>query len=444
MDSDGDDYELTGSEQEYDEEEREILEDLRKQRKNRQEQDPRQEVLAFSDDDDDDDDEENEDVTALMRDSDIEGAEDDDGDLPNTMDWGSKRSTYYNTDFVDQDYSSYNAQEEEQARAEEEEAKKIQLRLAKRLSEADFQLDDVQTLDDDDDDDDSDEVEKSRKQESKTGIRVTSDLTGLSARERLQLLQKDSPEFIGLTQDFQQHLTEVRELITPVLNYVRNHGVPLVPALQFASTYHTVLTTYCSNVAFYLLLKARRISVKHHPVVKRLVQLKQLREQLTPRYEEYIKPQLEALLERIQDGDAFTVLDVAQRKAKLQILNKYSNGEGAAAELSEEEEDKAAEKDQNGRELEEDEDDEDEDEEEEDDEASNRRGITYQMAKNKGLTPHRKKELRNPRVKHRGKYRKALIRRRGAVRTVRKEIKRYGGEMSGIKATVSKSVKFRT
>ncbi|XP_020800704.1 something about silencing protein 10 [Drosophila serrata] len=439
MDSDGDDYELTGSEQEYDEEEREILEDLRKQRKNRQEQDPRQEVLAFTDDDDDDDDEdgENEDVTALMRDSDIEGAEDEDGDLPNTMDWGSKRSTYYNTDFVDQDYSSYNAQEEEQARAEEEEAKKIQLRLAKRLSEADFQLDDVQPLDDDD----SDEEEKSRKQEGKTGIKITSDLTGLSARERLQLLQKDSPEFIGLTQDFQRHLTDVRELITPVLNYVRNHGVPLVPALQFASTYHTVLTTYCSNVAFYLLLKARRSSVKHHPVVKRLVQLKQLREQLTPRFEEYIRPQLEALLERIQDGDAFTVLDVAQRKAKLQILNKYSNGEVAAAELSDEEEAAAA-KDQNGNELEEDED-EVEDEEDETSEA-NRRGITYQMAKNKGLTPHRKKELRNPRVKHRGKYRKALIRRKGAVRTVRKETKRYDGEMSGIKATVSKSVKFRT
>ncbi|XP_017022661.1 something about silencing protein 10 [Drosophila kikkawai] len=429
MDSDGDDYELTGSEQEYDEEEREILEDLRKQRKRRQEQDPRQEVLAFSDDDDDD--EENEDVTALMRDSDIEGAEDEDGDLPNTMDWGSKRSTYYNTDFVDQDYSSYNAQEEEQARAEEEEAKKIQLRLAKRLSEADFQLDDVQGIGSDSDD--SDEEQKSRKQESKTGIRVTSDLTGLSARERLQLLQKDSPEFLGLTQDFQLHLTEVRELITPVLNYVRNHGVPLVPAIQFASTYHTVLTTYCSNVAFYLLLKARRISVKQHPVVKRLVQLKQLREQLTPRYEEYIKPQLEALLERIQDGDAFTVLDVAQRKAKLQILNKYSNGE-AVAELSEEEE----------QEQEEEEEQEDQEEEEDDTTETNRRGITYQMAKNKGLTPHRKKELRNPRVKHRGKYRKALIRRKGAVRSVRKETKRYGGEMSGIKASVSKSVKFRT
>jgi len=44
-----------------------------------------------------------------------------------------------------------------------------------------------------------------------------------------------------------------------------------------------------------------------------------------------------------------------------------------------------------------------------------KRGITYQIAKNKGLTPRRKKELRNPRVKNRMKYRKAKIRRKGQV-----------------------------
>lgn len=45
-----------------------------------------------------------------------------------------------------------------------------------------------------------------------------------------------------------------------------------------------------------------------------------------------------------------------------------------------------------------------------------KRGITFQIAKNKGLTPHRKKEQRNPRVKNRNKYRKAKIRRKGQVR----------------------------
>lgn len=50
-----------------------------------------------------------------------------------------------------------------------------------------------------------------------------------------------------------------------------------------------------------------------------------------------------------------------------------------------------------------------------DEENYSKRPITYEIAKNKGLTPHRKKELRNPRVKHRMKYRKAKIRRKGQV-----------------------------
>ena len=48
-------------------------------------------------------------------------------------------------------------------------------------------------------------------------------------------------------------------------------------------------------------------------------------------------------------------------------------------------------------------------------EGGSRRPITYQIAKNKGLTPHRRKDERNPRVKHRKKFKKAIVRRKGAV-----------------------------
>lgn len=47
--------------------------------------------------------------------------------------------------------------------------------------------------------------------------------------------------------------------------------------------------------------------------------------------------------------------------------------------------------------------------------------VPPQMAKNKGLTPKRKKIDRNPRVKHREKFRRAKIRRRGQVCTARSD-----------------------
>ena len=52
---------------------------------------------------------------------------------------------------------------------------------------------------------------------------------------------------------------------------------------------------------------------------------------------------------------------------------------------------------------------------------------SLQIARNKGLTPKRKKEQRNPRVKHKKKYEKAKRRRTGQIRPVVTEEGVYGG-----------------
>jgi U3 small nucleolar RNA-associated protein 3 len=70
------------------------------------------------------------------------------------------------------------------------------------------------------------------------------------------------------------------------------------------------------------------------------------------------------------------------------------------------------------------------------------RAINKTILKNRGLVAHKSKLNRNPRVKKREQYRKAVIRRKGAVREVRKdEGHKYGGEETGIKSAVSRSRK---
>jgi U3 small nucleolar RNA-associated protein 3 len=70
------------------------------------------------------------------------------------------------------------------------------------------------------------------------------------------------------------------------------------------------------------------------------------------------------------------------------------------------------------------------------------RAINKQILKNRGLVAHKAKINRNPRVKQREKYRKAIIRRKGAVRDVRTgEGHMYGGEQTGIKTNISHSRK---
>jgi U3 small nucleolar RNA-associated protein 3 len=75
-------------------------------------------------------------------------------------------------------------------------------------------------------------------------------------------------------------------------------------------------------------------------------------------------------------------------------------------------------------------------------EVEGERAVSRQILKNRGLVAHKSKLNRNPRVKKREQYRKALVRRKGAVREVRtNEGHKYGGEETGIKSGLSRSRK---
>ncbi|KAL8851286.1 MAG: hypothetical protein Q9221_003816 [Calogaya cf. arnoldii] len=72
-----------------------------------------------------------------------------------------------------------------------------------------------------------------------------------------------------------------------------------------------------------------------------------------------------------------------------------------------------------------------------------KRGISYAIEKNKGLTPKRKKEVRNPRLKKRLKY-EDKKKKLGSVRAVYKGGEGrggYQGELTGIKGGLIRSVK---
>ncbi|TKA68917.1 hypothetical protein B0A49_05893 [Cryomyces minteri] len=71
------------------------------------------------------------------------------------------------------------------------------------------------------------------------------------------------------------------------------------------------------------------------------------------------------------------------------------------------------------------------------------RAISYLIEKNKGLTPHRKKDVRNPRVKKKKAY-EAKKKKLGSTRQVYKGGEGrggYKGELTGIKSGLVKSVK---
>ncbi|ORX86659.1 hypothetical protein BCR32DRAFT_264819 [Anaeromyces robustus] len=73
-----------------------------------------------------------------------------------------------------------------------------------------------------------------------------------------------------------------------------------------------------------------------------------------------------------------------------------------------------------------------------------KRHINKTIEKNRGLTPHRKREKKNPRVKHRKKYEKAMIKLKSFRRVAynKNDVGPYAGETTGIKTKLSRSVRF--
>lgn len=387
-------------------------------------------TLSDSNDDDDDDDEEEEDgqEEETDMDSDLEGKKDD--DLPNDMAWGEKKKIFYNSDYVTTKGKSLEEIEAED-KEEEEEAKNIQRRLAANLSEEDYDLNLLEEF----------AAKAEAEKEVEKEERIVKDLKTMSQKEKLKLLKKESPELMELIQDFKAKLRELRDEVQPLVEMVKDGRIPPGKGAKYLLTKQQLYLNYCTNISFYLVLKAKRIPAHNHPVIERLLTYRNLINELGA-VDARLAPQLRQLLTGEQQDRT------ARRSTGRKRANVSEEAELEEAEESDSDEEALrfynamAEKQKLKRkkiEMQ----NEDGLVEEEGMEGDAKRRITYQMSKNKGLTPKRKKIDRNPRVKHREKFRRAQIRRKGQVREVRREETRYSGEWSGIRAGVKRSIKLK-
>ncbi|NWW14310.1 SAS10 protein, partial [Oreocharis arfaki] len=378
--------------------------------------------------------------------------------LPHELSWGQRKQLYYDTDYgTDAQAKGKRTQQEIDAEEEEEEqeAQVIQRRLVRDLREDDYGLDMIQGY-----------LAEQRKTHDSKGQKIDKDLQALSKKEQLKLLKQESPELLQLMEDFEVKLMEIKDELHPLLQMVRDGTIPEGKGSRYLQTKYHLYLNYCANISFYLVLKSKRMPVHSHPVIERLVAYRNIINDLAV-IDQKLSPQVRMLLrnyydkkeEKLRKENKFSVfLTMDAKKNKPKCASEPTNGQAAAAaaessdesELDEEaalkyykmmEEKLAFKRKRAGDEhvLEE----AVVSEGEEGEDPSKKRGVTYQMIKNKGLTPKRRKIDRNPRVKHREKFRRAKIRRKGQVREVRRELHRYAGELSGIRAGVKKSRKLK-
>ena len=408
-----------------------------------------------SGDEEDGDEEEEEEVLALdVADEDDEDGESEEGDddddgggssvqseteasVDPSLSWGQRKKLYYDTDYGSKSRGRQTQQEvEEEEREEEEEAQLIQRRLAQALQEDDFGVSWVEAF------------AKPAPQVNEAETRVVKDLAKVSVKEKLKMLRKESPELLELIDDLKVKLTEMKDELEPLLQLVEQKIIPPGKGSQYLRTKYNLYLNYCSNISFYLILKARRVPAHGHPVIERLVTYRNLINKLSV-VDQKLSSEIRHLL-TLKGGAGKKELNLKAKsmKAKPKAVSETSAAALGVTDLSDDSDfdEEAAlkyykemeEKRKLKRKKEE-----NSTEEQALEDQNAKRAITYQIAKNRGLTPRRKKIDRNPRVKHREKFRKAKIRRRGQVREVRREEQRYTGELSGIRAGVKKSIKLK-
>ncbi|XP_055444711.1 something about silencing protein 10 [Bubalus kerabau] len=402
---------------------------------------------------DEDDGDEEEEVLALdVADEDDEDGESEEGDdddggssvqseteasVDPSLSWGQRKKLYYDTDYGSKSRGRQSQQEaEEEEREEEAEAQLIQRRLAQALQEDDFGVTWVEAF------------AKPVPQVNEAETRVVKDLAKVSVKEKLKMLRKESPELLELIDDLKVKLAEMKDELEPLLQLVEQKIIPPGKGSQYLRTKYNLYLNYCSNISFYLILKARRVPAHGHPVIERLVTYRNLINKLSV-VDQKLSSEIRYLL-TLKDGVGKKELNLKAKsmKAKPKSVSETSAAALAVRDLSDDsdfDEEAALKyyKEMEERQKLKRKKEENSTEEQALEDQNAKRAITYQIAKNRGLTPRRKKIDRNPRVKHREKFRKAKIRRRGQVREVRREEQRYTGELSGIRAGVKKSIKLK-
>lgn len=185
-------------------------------------------------------------------------------------------------------------QDREIAKMEEEEALAIQKRLADEVDEDVFGLDDLQKPTED--------------QEDSKKIEVL-DIRKVPRKKLLKMVEEESPELQGLIDDCRDKLRELDQELTPILDLLKSGELPRgTSAENYVMLRHNILLSYATNVCFYLSLKAKRVNIKNHPIIKRLGQFKKLITELDSTRKKVL-PQIQLILEKTRNGETLRILN---------------------------------------------------------------------------------------------------------------------------------------
>ena len=265
--------------------------------------------------------------------------EDEDEDENEKGGFGRRKMDFYGDDDVDHEGLS----DEEDRVEEEKEARRVRKLMAEEMRAEDFGVESEEDESDESDDDgdakatlgtkaanlrrgDGKKASKSSKSsKKKTSVSVET----LTAEERAERLTaeddataaNDAPELIALSKELTSTLASIEASVEPLVKAAKDGAFATEDGVSYLDTKYLLMLSYCSSIVFYLLLKAEGRSVKDHPVIERLVEIRLYLEKLRPidkKLQYQVRVRLTTEKHRADDSKS----SVGRRVAVMQTLTR--------------------------------------------------------------------------------------------------------------------------
>ncbi|KAM0865802.1 hypothetical protein ACQ4PT_043031 [Festuca glaucescens] len=88
------------------------------------------------------------------------------------------------------------------------------------------------------------------------------------------LARDDAPKLLAALKEMKDGLDLVRSKVQSLARKVRKNKLPTGDGIGYLEAKHHLLLSYCQDVVYYLLRKAKGLSVDGHPVVRSLVEIR--------------------------------------------------------------------------------------------------------------------------------------------------------------------------
>jgi len=96
------------------------------------------------------------------------------------------------------------------------------------------------------------------------------------------LVRDDAPKLLAALKEMKDGLDLVRGKVEAVTRKVKENQLPTANGIGYLEAKNHLLLGYCQDIVYYLLRKAKGLSVDGHPVVRSLVEIRLFLEKIRP------------------------------------------------------------------------------------------------------------------------------------------------------------------